>query len=180
MKKSILLLISILSVSLNCMAQYESENKDKSQIAEYGKITGNAFYSAYVSKTGDIIHEGDTLIIGKPNGEFGFTYIQQGGMRVANKLAGKQAVITQIKSYGTKKRGYTLFVQFKGWGLAPVFIDYDNALQTGEIMNPKGRMTREQAIAKLKESKELLDLQMITQAKYDSLKTKLAPIIQVN
>lgn len=169
--KAFLLIINLL-FSINCMAQ--------DQVAEYGKVTGNGFYTAYVSKTGDIIHEGDTLVIGKPGGEFGFFYITQGGQRVQNWLSSKKVVITQIKSYGTKKRGYTLWAQFKGYGLIPVFIDYDNALQTGEIINPKAHMTREQAIAKLKESKELLDLQMITQSKYDSLKTKLAPIIQVN
>jgi len=169
--KAFLLIICAL-FAINCLAQ--------DQIAEYGKITGNGFYSAYVSKTGDIIHEGDTLVIGKPGGEFGFLNIQQGGQRIAVWMAGKKVKISQIKSYGTSKRGYTLFVQFKGFGLLPVFIDYDNALQTGEIINPNGRMTREQAIAKLKESKELLDLQMMTQSKYDSLKNKLAPIIQAN
>jgi hypothetical protein len=164
----ILLILSFL-YSINCFSQ------DK--IAQYGKITENGFYSAYISKTGDVINEGDTLVVGKPGGEFGFINILQGGQRVAPWLSGKKIKITQIKSYGTDKRGYTLLVQFKGYGLIPVYIDYDNALQSGEISNPKAKMTREQAIAKLKDAKELLDLQIISQAKYDSIKTRLSPIV---
>lgn len=38
-------------------------------------------------------------------------------------------------------------------------------------------MTKEEAIKKLKEAKDLLDLGMITQGKFDSLKVKLSPII---
>ncbi|KKQ22321.1 MAG: hypothetical protein US35_C0012G0019 [Parcubacteria group bacterium GW2011_GWA2_37_10] len=40
----------------------------------------------------------------------------------------------------------------------------------GEIINPRAEMTRDQALEKLKEAKQLLDLQMMTQEKYDSLK----------
>ena len=38
-------------------------------------------------------------------------------------------------------------------------------------------MTKEEAIAKLKETKELLDLGMIKQEDYDKLKLELTPII---
>jgi hypothetical protein len=55
--------------------------------------------------------------------------------------------------------------------------NYEMAIEIGEVSNPKRAMTRAEAIAKLKESKELLDLEMIKQAEYDALKAKLAPII---
>jgi uncharacterized membrane protein YqhA len=38
-------------------------------------------------------------------------------------------------------------------------------------------MTREQAISKLKEAKDLVDLGMMSQAEFDGLKNKLTPII---
>lgn len=38
-------------------------------------------------------------------------------------------------------------------------------------------MTREQAIAKLKEAKDLVEIEMMTQEEYDKLKAELAPII---
>ena len=39
-------------------------------------------------------------------------------------------------------------------------------------------MTKEEAISKLKESKELLDLEIITQEEYDKMKQELPPIIK--
>lgn len=150
------------------------------QEAEFGKIMGNDTYSTYVTKSGDIITVGDTLVLGKPSGEFGFVYITQGGDRVVSSLAGKRVVISQIKSYGTKKAGYKLWVLFKGYGLLPVAIDYDNALDVGEIVNPKAKITRTQAIAKLREAKDLLDLQMMTETEYEAFKKELTPIIMPN
>ena len=41
-------------------------------------------------------------------------------------------------------------------------------------------MTREEAIAKLREAKELLDLEMMSQEDYDALKKELSPIIMNN
>lgn len=41
-------------------------------------------------------------------------------------------------------------------------------------------LTREQAIAKLKETKDLLDLDMITKDEYEKLKKELTPIIMKN
>lgn len=53
-------------------------------------------------------------------------------------------------------------------------------LQNGEIINPNASMTREEAIKKLKEAKDLLDLDMMKKEEYESLKEKLAPIIKSN
>ena len=167
MMKNVISTLIVLLVTLTC----------SSQIAEYGKLTDNLKYDSYISKTGDKIIVGDTLIIGKASGEFGFIYITQGGERVVSSLAGNKVKITQIKSFGTIKAGYKLWVQFKGYGLVPVFIDYDNAIETGEIINPMAKMTRDQAINRLKESKDLLDLNVITAEEYEKLKNELTPII---
>jgi hypothetical protein len=51
------------------------------------------------------------------------------------------------------------------------------ALKSGELVNPNRGLTREEAIAKLKETKDLLDLGMIKQEDFDKLKAELAPII---
>lgn len=48
----------------------------------------------------------------------------------------------------------------------------------GEILNPNRPMTREEAIAKLKEAKDLLDLEMMSQEEYDALREELTPIIR--
>ena len=165
MKKFLLLLLIA-----NCSLSY-------SQIAEFGNLLNKSTYNEYLSRSGDTIKIGDTLIIGIPTSDLGFTYISQGGQRVSNTLAGKSIVIDQLKTYGTKSQGFKMYAQFKGYGLVPVLIDYDTALETGEIKNPKAGTTKEQAINKLKEAKELLDLEVISETEYNAIKNKLTPII---
>lgn len=62
--------------------------------------------------------------------------------------------------------------------LARIYLE--KALLSGEIINPNSPMTRETAIAKLKEAKDLLELEMMTVEEYDILKNELAPIIKNN
>ena len=54
------------------------------------------------------------------------------------------------------------------------------AIESGEILLKNRKMTREEAIAKLREAKELLDLEMMSQEDYDALKKELSPIIMNN
>ena len=51
------------------------------------------------------------------------------------------------------------------------------ALESGELINGNAGLTREQAIAKLKEQKDLLDLGLISQEDFDKLRKELTPII---
>ncbi|SRX74937.1 hypothetical protein [Aequorivita antarctica] len=148
-----------------------------SQTAEYGKLTNKAEYKIYLTKIGDTLKVGDTLTIGIPTSDLGFTYISQGGQRVSNTLSDKKVLVDKLKTYGSKNSGYKLYAQFKGYGLLPVLIDYDTALELGEIKNSNIKLTKEQAIAKLKEAKELLDLEVITKTDYEKLKTELTPLI---
>ncbi len=55
--------------------------------------------------------------------------------------------------------------------------DYEKAVIAGEIKSQNAPMTRDEAIAKLKEAKELLDLGIIDEAEYERLKEELSPII---
>ena len=54
----------------------------------------------------------------------------------------------------------------------------ESSITLGEVYLLDRLMTREEAIAKLKESKDLLDLDMISQEEYDALKLELTPIIR--
>ncbi|SHJ25332.1 hypothetical protein SAMN04488096_1212 [Mesonia phycicola] len=148
-----------------------------SQTAEYGKLTKKSEYKIYLTKIGDTLKVGDTLTIGIPTSDLGFTYISQGGQRVSNTLADKKVIVDKLKTYGTEKNGYKVYAHFKGYGLIPVLIDYDTALELGEIKNPNRKLTKEEAISKLKEAKELLELGVITQADYDKLKSEMTPLI---
>lgn len=148
-----------------------------SQTAQYGNLDKKSEYENYMTKNGFEVKIGDTLTLGVPTSDLGFTYISQGGRRVSNTLADKKVVIDKLKTYGNKKNGYKMYAHFKGYGLFPVLIDYETALELGEIKNPDGKLTREQAIVKLKEAKELLDLKIISEKEYNELKTELTPII---
>jgi hypothetical protein len=59
-------------------------------------------------------------------------------------------------------------------------LDAELAISYGEIKLKNAKMTRAEAIAKLKESKELLDLELMTQEEYDKIRTELTPIIRGN
>lgn len=54
--------------------------------------------------------------------------------------------------------------------------DIDDAIRLGEVLSPE-HITRELAIAKLKEAKELLDLGVYTQAQYDEERKKYLPYV---
>lgn len=55
--------------------------------------------------------------------------------------------------------------------------NFEKAINTGEIINPFRAITRDEAIKKLKESKDLLDLGMIKQDEFEKIKIDLTPII---
>lgn len=55
--------------------------------------------------------------------------------------------------------------------------DYEKAVIAGEIKSINAPMTRDEAIAKLKETKELFDLGLIEEADFNKVKAELTPII---
>jgi len=65
---------------------------------------------------------------------------------------------------------------FPYWQLISIS-DYEAAITDIEVINPNATPTRDQAIKIMKDTKDLLDLGVITQEKYDSIKTKMSQII---
>lgn len=54
----------------------------------------------------------------------------------------------------------------------------DTSLINGEAINPNRAMTRAEAIAKLKEAKNLMELDMMSQDEFNTLRDELTPIIK--
>ena len=124
-----------------------------------------------------------------------FQFLTQGKMTVGNMLLGityldqrdqnKEVIITEIRLSAQKvKNGRNIqVVLFTETPNTPAMLknntvlDYEKALEAGEVLNPNRAMTRAEAIAKLKETKDLLDLGMVKQDEYDAMKAKLTPII---
>ena len=56
-------------------------------------------------------------------------------------------------------------------------VDIEQALSSGEIVNPNAPLSRQEAIKKLKESKDLMEIDLLSKEDYEKLKEKLTPII---
>jgi hypothetical protein len=103
------------------------------QTANYSDIKFKANFKEYISKSGRSIKVNDTIQIGLPSAGNNFVFITQGNVGVMASLAKTKAIITNIKSIGTDKTGYKIYLLFKGYGLLPLYIDYENAIETGEL-----------------------------------------------
>ena len=105
-----------------------------SQTAEFNKINSKGKFTEYISKDNKKIKVNDTIQIGLPSAANNFVYITQGNVGVLPFLANTKAVVKEIKSVGKKETGFKVYLLFKGYGLLPVYIDYESAFQTGEII----------------------------------------------
>ena len=150
-----------------------------SQAIYYGKPLKNGNYTIYHAKDGTTVKVGDVLHINQPAGDQ-YVYIAQNNIPAGTILANKDIVISKIKIYGSKGHKPNVLIGFKGFGMATVYIDYENAILNGEVYNPNGNLNRSEALAILKEKKDLLDLELITQKEYDKFKAELSPIIMKN
>ena len=56
-------------------------------------------------------------------------------------------------------------------------LNLELALTTGELLNPNQPLTKEEAIKKLKESKDLMELGLLSKKEYNRLKKELTPLI---
>jgi hypothetical protein len=118
-----------------------------------------------------------------------YTYIMLGRMGAAmmggvtylpETFKGREAEIENIKLYKSKKEGkpHGASIIFNNPGMDISVLDLAFALQYGELINPNAAMTSEQALAELKKAKDKLDLGLITQQQFDSLKVVLSKIIK--
>lgn len=107
--------------------------KAQQSIVSYSTMDKAKTYQAYITKAGDTIQAGDRIEIGQPRTDV-YTYITQGNMPSGPIIAGATPIVKKIKVVGNKKRGYRAYVLFGGYGLS-VYIDWENAVKTGEVLN---------------------------------------------
>ena len=191
MKK--ILLFSLLMFSLQVFGQkpYGDYGQTIITYEDMKTITKGAFQNiecdVYKANDGYIYKVGDTLTIGRPSSNKTFGYIVSGLTAAAlsgtapepltSSSSGTKTFIKRIAVGGTKRMGFKMYVVGTGvCRLCPNYmIDFEQALATGEIES-KG-YTKESAIAKLKQAKDLLDLGMMSQADFDKLKESLKQYI---
>ncbi len=136
---------------------------------------------AYQAENGHVFKIGDEITIAQPsmsNDQYLNVVENDLGSlkRIDINKKGFKTEIKKFRIYGSKRSGYNVVAVTKSTlGLTNYWVEIEPAIKNGEIETTG--LNREQAIAKLKESKELLDLELITQEEFDKLKTELTPII---
>ncbi len=129
-----------------------------------------------------------TIIMGRPAGVGSVLNAMagEGPENAGANMQGEIVVIAEMKVVhkGSKKKPLELVVLLgepngRAFGINKYMsvTDYEKAVLSGEIRSINSPMTRDEAIAKLKESKDLLDLGILSQPEYDKLKLELTPII---
>ncbi|SHJ67183.1 hypothetical protein SAMN04487911_13010 [Arenibacter nanhaiticus] len=130
-----------------------------------------------------------TIIMGKPAG-FGNVMAAMGGEEpntAGAEMQGEIVVISEMSVFhkGSRKKPLKLTVLLgdpngRAFGINKYMsvTDYEKSVLSGEIKSINAPMTREEAIAKLKESKDLLDLGIMAEDEYQALKEELTPIIK--
>jgi len=139
----------------------------------------------YVSKNGQVFRVGETLKLGSASGDNN-TYAHITDMNafgsttpVRLDVRDWDSEIIKFRVIGSKRRGYEVMAISKTeTGLTRYYIELEQAIKYGEVQT--SIMSREDAIKKLKESKDLLDLELMTKKEYDSIKQKLTPLIIKN
>mgnify|MGYP001364379557 FL=1 len=157
-------------------------SRTRTAAAGYGFV-GGATSNTKTSK------EFEYLTYGKPGG-FGNVMLAMGGetpSRVGTNLKGDFAIISELILYhkGSRKKPLKVFaivgeINGRAFGMNKYITvnDLDNAWSYGEILMSNVKMTRADAINKLKEAKELMDIEMMTREEFDKLKEELGPIIK--
>ena len=177
-----------------------SDTLDFNRVKEDGYLKiykNNHQFAAMKMLDGSYINAGDEIIIGKPSSNntiaqkntgifsgstnavsaFNFLTIGRVGLSVMGGMQYLPGSFTNRKIIVKEiKKGWTIY-EFSEGGTIGTIMNVLDAINTGEIINPNAAMTREQAIAKLKEAKDLVDLGMMSKEDFEKLKAELTPLI---
>ncbi|MGM0934593.1 MAG: hypothetical protein ACQEWD_14235 [Bacteroidota bacterium] len=129
-----------------------------------------------------------SIIMGRPAGVGNIlnALSGEGSSNAGQEMQGEIVVISELKvsHKGSRKKPLALQILLgeqngRAFGINKYMsvTDYEKAVLAGEIKSINAPLTRDEAIAKLKESKELLDLGIIEETEYEQLKVELTPVI---
>ena len=103
-----------------------------------------------------------------------------------NSLKNTTVVVNEIKTYHRGSKNKPLYVVMvlgeingRAFGINKFLsvMDTELAIESGEVLLKNSKMTREEAIAKLKEAKELMEIDVMSKEEFEQLKKELTPII---
>lgn len=143
----------------------------------------------YTASNGAVIKLGDKFRLNRPEGgSKTFVSIQNKptvmdmmgnknySSTVDTSMSNTEITIKTLYIFGSRKLGFKSMAELATCGVCNnLIVDIELAIESKEVRT--NGMTRDEAIAKLKESKDLLDLGLVKQDDYDKLKAELTPII---
>ena len=201
--KKVLLVLGMVALTLSMNAQKKTNKAelfDMSLSVDKQKKLYKTKVEAQSIKfrDGSVIKLGDTLTIGGSANKISnaYTTLQVGRYSLGMALAGSVPVMYGLTIKGTK----VVIDKIRVWrtmgrvvvmadlkqlevGKGAMFsyvgcLNFEIAVTEGEIINPNAPMTRDQAIAKLKEAKELLDLDLMSKEEFNEIKESVTSIIK--
>ena len=199
MKKILLIIMTVVFV-------FQSNAQKKKTVSSFEMSTDYAvvkkeykanFYvtDSLILKDGSIFLVGEKVELGESSSKMSNTYetVYIGRITLGGALLGVQPILA---STAFKENGNYILKKVKVWrsmgktgvklelydteikGLAAKYLTASAlSISRGEIINPNAPLSREQAIAKLKEAKDLMDLGMMSQEEFNALRKELTPII---
>lgn len=173
--KKILLIVTVLCSTLSFAQHVTYEEFQASKNPK--KVT----LDSYEASNGQVFKIGDKITLAQPSmsGDQYLNVVENdlGTLKRINiGKKGFKAEIKKFRIYGNKRTGFFVIAVTKSpVGLTNLWVEIEPAIENGEIGTTG--LNREQAIAKLKETKDLLDLEMITKEDYEKVKKELTPII---
>jgi hypothetical protein len=156
--------------------------------AEMKALTNNGV-TQYTASNGAVIKIGDKFRLSRPEGgSKTFVSIQNKptvmdalssngfNSTVNTSMSNTEITIKTLYIAGSRKLGYKSMAELATCGTCNnLLVDIELAIETKEIRT--NGMTKAEAIAKLKETKDLLDLGIVKQEDFDKLRAELTPII---
>jgi len=127
--------------------------------------------------------------MGRPAGFGSIMNAMNGDAQImaSNSLKNSKAIVKEIKAYhrGSKKKPLYLVMVLgemngRAFGINKYLsvMDTELAIESGEILLKNRKMTRDEAISKLREGKELMEIEMMSKEEFEKLKKELGPIIR--
>ena len=185
------------TINIKFVKQYKNNTLIDSYITKDGLIVrvGDTLTigNAVIDRKKYIFHDVFShIVIGKTKGAANkeFRYLP-------HNYSGSKVIVKSLFVTHEKYSGYKLwpnrkemplyvsiFVREAQSGISKIFshsrktiLDIEKALSSGEIINYNAPLSKEEAIRKLKESKDLMELDFLSKEEYEKLKEKLTPII---
>jgi len=185
------------TINIKFVKQYKNNTLIDSYITKDGLIirVGDTLTigNAVIDRKKYIFHDVFShIVIGKTKGATNkeFRYLP-------HNYSGSKVIVKSLFVTHEKYSGYKLwpnrkemplyvsiFVREAQSGISKIFshsrktiLDIEKALSSGEIINYNAPLSKEEAIRKLKESKDLMELDFLSKEEYEKLKEKLTPII---